>query len=90
MFSIEGLFLSVIACCVGFLSTVIISLVINHTGYTYDAGLFSNPVPLLISFAPVAWLFSGALFSLLAMGSAWYCSRRACHMVVADAMRHVE
>ena len=90
MFSVEGMFLSVIACGVGFTFTLALSWIINLTGYSYDAGLFSNPVPLLISFAPSAWLFSGLLFSVLAMSSAWFCSRKACQMVIADAMRHVE
>ena len=90
MFSIEGMFLSVIACVVGFFCTIVLGQIITLTGYTYDAGLFSNPIPLRISFAPLAWLFSGVLFSVLAMGSAWFCSRKACHMVIADAMRHVE
>ena len=90
MFSAEGLFLSVLACVVGFFLTVVLSYGITSTGYSYDAGLFSNPIPLAIIFAPAAWLVSVVLFSVLAMGSAWFCSRRACHMVIADAMRHVE
>ncbi|MBF0441366.1 MAG: ABC transporter permease [Oligoflexales bacterium] len=90
MFSLEGSFLSLIACAFGLVATITLCEFIKYVGFKYDAGIMAHPVILNIAYAPWAWAFSVILFSILATGSAWFCSRKACYMVVAEAMRHVE
>ena len=90
MFSMEALFLSVIACALGLAMTIGLSELIGAMGFTYRAGITAVPVDLKILYAPTAWLVSGVLLTLLATVTGWYCSLRANYMVIADAMRHVE
>lgn len=89
MFSLEGMFLSFIACVVGLLATFGLTFVISALDIKYRAGILAMPISLIIVPAPKAWLFSTVTLSLLATGTAWFSSRRASRMVVADAMRHV-
>lgn len=89
MFSLEGLFLSILACGFGLGLTLVLTLVIDNLGISYKAGLLSVPITLRLRLAPLAWISSTVVLSLLATGTAWFCSRRASRMVIADAMRHV-
>lgn len=89
MFAWEGFFTSFIACALGLLLTVLVSGIIDQLGITYKAGILSIPLPLKVAPAPSAWLISFVALSLLATLTAWFCSRRACNMTIADAMRHV-
>jgi len=89
MFSLEGMFLSALSCALGLIFTIVVSVAIGNLGITYRAGILSVPITLKIRFVPLAWLASGVMLSALATGTAWFCSRRAGRMVIADAMRHV-
>lgn len=90
MFSLEALFLSVIACGVGLVLTMVISESVSHMGFTYRAGITAVPVLLKVLYAPRAWVVSGLALTILATITGWYCSLKASNMVIADAMRHVE
>lgn len=89
MFAMEGAFLSLLACGVGLVMTLVMTFVIARLGLTYRAGILSIPIALHVQLVPMAWLVSAITLSLLATGTAWFCSRRAAQMVIADAMRHV-
>lgn len=89
VFALEGLFLSLLACALGLAMTLIMTVVIGHLGLTYRAGILSIPIALHVQLVPAAWIVSAITLSILATGTAWFCSRRAAKMVVADAMRHV-
>jgi putative ABC transport system permease protein len=89
MFSLEGMFLSFLACAIGLALTLIASAAIAHMGFSYRAGILSVPILLRVKYVPAAWAVSAVILSLLATGTSWFCSRRASRMVIADAMRHV-
>ena len=89
MFTLEGLFLSLLSCVGGVGLTLILSLAVNYSGITYKAGLLSAPIYLTIGVNPTAWLVNTIWLTALAAGTAWICARKAARMVVADAMRHV-
>ena len=89
IFSMEGFFLSILACTIGLGLTLVATFIIGELGLTYRAGILSIPITLRIKFAPIAWMVSAVVLTLLATGTAWLCSRRASAMVIADAMRHV-
>jgi putative ABC transport system permease protein len=89
MFALEGAFLSLIACVVGLAMTLVLTFTIDHLGLTYRAGILSVPINLKVRYSVGAWIISAAVLSVLATGTAWFSSRRASRMVVADAMRHV-
>jgi len=89
IFSMEGLFLALLACLVGLGMTLVVTFLVGQLGLTYKAGILSIPIQLRIMLAPVAWTISAFVLTVLATGTAWICSRRASAMVIADAMRHV-
>ena len=90
MFAFEAIFLSVAACFAGLVLTMIISVIVNHSGITYTAGVTSTPVLLKLLYAPKAWASSAMLLTLLAMLTGLSASFKASHMVIADTLRHVE
>ena len=89
MFSLEGAFLSLIACVIGLIVTVVLTFTIDNLGITYRAGILAVPINLKVRYSVFAWILSATVLAVLATGTAWFCSRRASRMVVADAMRHV-
>ncbi len=89
VFSAEGMILSFIACWLGLGLTLAVSFGIGKIGLTYKAGILSIPIVLRIKYVPEAWVLSAVVLTLLATATAWFCSRRASSMVIADAMRHV-
>ncbi len=89
MFSVEGACLSLIACAIGLVTTIVVTFVIDHMGLTYRAGILAVPINLKVRYSVGAWILSATVLGLLATGTAWFCSRRASRMVVAEAMRHV-
>ncbi len=89
LFALEGFFLSVLACGIGLIATVVLAAAVGQLGITYKAGFLSTPITLKVQQVPMAWLVSAISLSVLATGTAWLCARRASQMVVADAMRHV-
>jgi putative ABC transport system permease protein len=89
LFACEGGFLSLLACGVGLGLTFLIGTAISLSGIKFRAGVLSVPIQLAVAPAPGAWIISGAVLSLLATGTAWFCARRASRMVIADALRHV-
>ncbi len=89
VFACEGFFLSLLACVVGFVATIVLSFLIGKLGFTYRAGVLSVPIMLRVKYAPVAWGVSALVLSALATVTAWFCARKASRMVIADAMRHV-
>jgi putative ABC transport system permease protein len=89
VFSAEGMILSFIACWLGLILTLGISFAIGKIGLTYKAGILSIPIVLRVKYVPEAWLVSAVVLMVLATATAWFCSKRASSMVIADAMRHV-
>ncbi len=89
VFAAEGFFLSALACAVGFIAALGISFLISKLHFTYKAGVLSTPIELRVAPAPMAWLISALVLSVLATGTAWFCARKASRLVIADALRHV-
>lgn len=89
VFSAEGMILSLGACIFGLVMTLLVTFLIGQLGFTYKAGILSLPIVLRVMHVPDAWLVSGIVLTVLATVTAWFCSRRASSMVIADAMRHV-
>jgi putative ABC transport system permease protein len=89
VFSSEGLILSFIACWLGLILTLATSFAIGEIGLTYKAGILSIPIVLRVKYVPEAWILSAVVLMILATATAWFCSKRASSMVIADAMRHV-
>ena len=89
MFSFEGLYLSLLACALGLVGTIVTGYLIGKLGIRFSAGMLSTPIMIVINWVPTSWAFSGLLLTVLATITATLAARRVANMVVADAMRHV-
>lgn len=87
VFTFEGLSLALLSCVAGIVITLLLSLAINFSGIRYHGGLLSVPVFLSVATNPTIWFWNSLWLTLLASGTAWFSSRRAAKMVVADALR---
>ncbi|MCX6125892.1 MAG: FtsX-like permease family protein [Proteobacteria bacterium] len=88
IFTLEGFSLALLSCGAGIILTILLSLAVNHSGIRYRAGMLSVPVFLTIGMSPIIWMMNGLWLTLLASGTAWFSSRNAAKMIVADALRH--
>lgn len=89
MFSLEGMFLALLACGVGLGMTLVASQLIQLVNIKFDGGMLSFPLTLTVNWVPLSWVANAILLTVLATVTACLASRRACGMVIADAMRHV-
>jgi putative ABC transport system permease protein len=87
VFTAEGLFLAVLSCLGGVVATLLMSFLINHSGIRYSGGMLSVPVFMTVGLNPMIWISNSLWLGALAAASAWFSSRRASQMVVADALR---
>ncbi len=88
IFTLEGFGLSLLSCVGGVLVTLLVCFVINHSGIRYKAGMLSVPIFLTVGINPVIWALNTVWLTMLAALTAWFSSRKAAKMVVADALRH--
>jgi putative ABC transport system permease protein len=90
LFLCEGLILGVAGAVIGVATASLLAGVVNHSGLTWTPP-GRSPVPLIIR----VWgehamvLATMVALMLVAMASAWWPARRASHMNVVDALRHV-
>jgi len=89
MFSLEGMYLSLMASTMGVIIAGIGSQFVGKLGYKISGGILSSPITVQVRAEPMAWLSISLLLIALATTTAFLASRRAAGMVIADAMRHV-
>lgn len=87
IFTLEGFGLAFVSCAGGLALTLILSLAVNFSGIRYKAGMLSVPIFLTVGMNPMIWLTNSIWLCLLAASTAWFSSRRAAKMTVADALR---
>jgi putative ABC transport system permease protein len=87
IFGYEGLGLAVLSSLGGMAVTLLISLAINFSGIRYKAGMLSIPIFLTVGMNPITWIGNMLWLTVLASLTAWWSSRRAALMTVADALR---
>lgn len=87
IFTLEGFGLALVSCAGGLILTIILCLIVNNSGIRYKAGLLSIPIFLTVGMNPLTWFSNSVWLSLLAASTAWFSSRKAAKMIVADALR---
>lgn len=87
IFTLEGFGLALVSCAGGLALTLILCLAVNYSGIRYRAGMLSVPIFLTVGMNPVIWITNCIWLCLLAASTAWFSSRRAAKMIVADALR---
>ncbi|MCX6118974.1 MAG: FtsX-like permease family protein [Proteobacteria bacterium] len=88
IFTLEGVGLAALSCLSGIIVTLIICLAVNYSGIRYKAGMLSVPIFLTVGINPLIWIVNTVWLTTLAALTAWFSSRKAAKMVVADALRY--
>lgn len=86
LFAIEAALLSAGACATGLVATVAITLLVNGSGFTYSAGILSEPIPLGLSLLPSVWLQVAAFLTAVAILATLLPARRAVRRRIPDAL----
>ncbi len=91
LFICEGFLLGLIGAVVGVLISLLLSVVVNHSGLTWTPPGWVTPVPLTVHVWGENGLMLGSALGLLlvAVLSAWWPANRAARMMIVDALRHV-
>ena len=89
LFGFEGVALAAIGIALGGISAFVTTLAVNLIGIPYRAGIFSEPIPFLVSLNPgpyaVFSLFMGIVAATAAVAAAWQVSRVA----IPEALAHI-
>jgi putative ABC transport system permease protein len=89
LFSLEGLLLALIACGVGLVATLLLSVFLSSLGLSYSTGISSGPVPLVIHLVPGTYAWVAVTLCGVSTCAALIPALRAARMPVADALGHV-
>jgi putative ABC transport system permease protein len=89
LFSLEGLTLGLVACVLGIVISIILAFLITNSGFTFNAGIMSTPLPVRIAIALPVWATSAFVLCFVTYWASWVVSRRAANMTIADALRHI-
>jgi putative ABC transport system permease protein len=91
LFVWEGLLLGVIGAVLGVLVSLVLSVIVNHSGMTWTPPGYAVAVPLTVHIWGETKLIVGSMLGLMlvAVLSALWPANRASRMVIVDALRHV-
>ncbi len=87
LFTAEGSLLAILACLIGLLATLILTILINALHITYNGGILSLPMYLVVHLAPTAWLRNGLILALVAGFASRLTSGRITRLKIADLLR---
>jgi putative ABC transport system permease protein len=88
LFTLEGGLLAVVSCGVGLGLAAVATGAINLAGFTYSAGLTSQPIPLTVSLLPDVVLAASSFLVSVAVVASFLPARRAALLAIADALGH--
>jgi putative ABC transport system permease protein len=88
LFALEAAILSVSACGVGLVLTLVLTALVNGAGVTYSGGLMANPIPLGVDVDPVNYLLAAVFLTAVAVFAAWLPARRAARRKIPDALSY--
>lgn len=89
IFGWEGSLLAFNSCWIGWILTILISLIINAMGIRYSAGVLSTPIPLRLYWVPSSWLQIALLLIGLAYFTSWFSARRVTNQIIAENLRQI-
>jgi putative ABC transport system permease protein len=88
LFTVEAAMLSGVASCVGLLLSGAVVAAINGGGFSYNAGLAAQAIPLTVSLLPGVCVFAAVFLSAVAVCAAALPARRAARLGIPDALGH--
>lgn len=84
IFFFESALLSALGCAIGAVGSIVSSIVLNHAGIVYKAGILVEPVPFRILFKPELYLISLGLLVVLSVITTYFVCRSILKRNVSD------
>lgn len=88
LFLYESFFLSVMGCLVGAVIGLVSSLIINHAGISYRAGILSEPVPFLISIDLFLYIFAFLMLTFVTVVASYLACRGTINKKIVDCLAY--
>ncbi len=90
MFIVEGLILALAGCAGGALVSLLIRMILNHSGLTLPPppGV-THGVPLHVNLYPFAYAAGALAMSATLVAASWFPARRAARISIIEALAHV-
>lgn len=85
----ESLFLAFLGSIVGALLGAFLSLIVNHMGISYKAGILSEAVPFQILIDPELYLFAFCLLIGVTVATSYFSCRGTIQKKIVDCLGHV-
>lgn len=89
IFLLEAFFLGLLGCTVGAVASVIISILLNHSGITYKAGLLSQPIYFQVLIDPGLYLAALALLLTVTVLTSFVACRSTVQKKIVECLGHV-
>ncbi len=89
LFALEAAFLALVGTVVGACLSLVVTVLVNHAGIVYDAGILSVPISAKVAVRPDTYLVSAAFLATLAALAAVFPARHAAASSIPDALSHV-
>ena len=88
LFVLEAAILSAGACVLGLLVTLIVTLLVDRAGFTYNPGAMASPIPLGVAVDPAGYLQVALFLVAISVLAAWRPARRAARTNIPDALAY--
>ncbi len=88
LFTVEAAMLAALASAAGLVLAAVATWAINAGGYSYNAGLAAQAIPLTVSLLPWVCVFAAVFLSGVAVLAAALPARRAARLGIPDALGH--
>ncbi|MES3037988.1 MAG: FtsX-like permease family protein [Bdellovibrionota bacterium] len=88
IFVLESLYLTVVACGIGAIFSMLFSFTVSRMGIMYKAGLLSEPIAFKILISPKAYLLSFILLMIISGITTWSVAGRILRKKIIDCLNH--
>lgn len=89
IFLLESLFLAALGCLAGAVFSILMTVVLNHSGITYKAGILSQPVYFQVLAAPGLYLTAIALLLTVTMLTSYFACRSTVQQKIVECLGHI-
>ncbi len=86
LFTGEAAVLALVATALGAFTTLVLSLIVNAVGITYNGGVLTDNILLVVAFVPSAYLFAALFLPATAVGAAFVPAWRAARLNIPDSL----
>ena len=86
LFALEACYLACLACAIGLVIAVALSLGVNAAGIKYNVGIISQDIPLRIALVPEEYLLAAVVLSVVSFFAGTLPAMKASRLRISDAL----